>query len=73
MDKGKILTLISLGLGLISVFYDYVADSIFFGIGGLVCGIFAYNIFNNSKISNTPAIVVMVLNAIAILYNFSFL
>jgi len=73
MDKGKILTLISLGLGLISFLYDYVLDSLIFGIGGIVCGIVAYNVFNNSKISNTPAIVVMVLNAIAILYNLSFL
>lgn len=73
MDKGKILTLISLGLGILSVLYDSVLDALIFGIGGIVCGIVAFNVFNNSKISTTPAIVVLVLNAFATLYNLSFI
>lgn len=73
MDKGKILTLISLGLGLISFFYTYVVDALIFGIAGLISGLVALNIFNQSKMKNTPAIVVIILNVIAMLYNLSFI
>ena len=72
MDNAKILTLISLGLGLFSFFYEYVLDALIFGIGGLICGIISYNLFKKTKMNNVPAIVVMVLNSIAILFNLTF-
>ena len=73
MDNAKILTLISLGLGLFSFFYEYVLDALIFGIGGLICGIISYSLFKKTKMNNVPAIVVMVLNSISILYNLTFL
>ena len=73
MDNAKIVCLISLGLGLFSFFYEYAFDALIFGIGGIITGMVAYRSFNKSQTSNIPAIVVIVINVIAILFNMSFL